>query len=217
MDAAIAGANLIWDPFGAVNSNSSTPRPFGDAVVGGFDFDIESMVDNMPVFGTQLRSLMVADPTKSYFLTTAPQRPYPDATDGAMLDGAVDFDAIWVQFYNNYCGLQSFTDTDTSRAQTSFNFDVWDGWAHNVSKNPNVRVFLGVPANTGAAGSGYESSSTLSCIISYRQNFSSFGGVMMWDSSHAYANSGFISAVASALTGSTSSLTHSFVPSSNCW
>ena len=57
-----------------------------------------------------------------------------------MLAGAVSFDAIWVQFYNNYCGLQSYT--AGSSTQNNFNFATWDNWAKTVSLNPNVKVML---------------------------------------------------------------------------
>lgn len=169
-------------------------------MIDGFDFDFESTVSNMVPFANQLRSLMTASTSttgKSYFLTAAPQCPYPDASDGAMLAGAVYFDAIWVQFYNNYCGLQSFT--VGSSTQNNFNYATWDNWAKTVSLNPNVKIMLGIPGNTGAAGSGYESGSTLASIISYCKSFSSFGGVMIWDMSQVYANSGFLSSVSSDL------------------
>lgn len=68
-----------------------------------------------------------------------------------------------------------------------------------MSKNPAVKVFLGVPASTTAAGSGYESPANLLPVIKYCKQFSSFGGVMMWDASQAIANSGFLSGVASDL------------------
>lgn len=113
-----------------------------------------------------------------------------------MLAGAVYFDAIWIQFYNNYCGLQSFTVGSTT--QNNFNFATWDNWAKTVSLNPNVKVILGIPGNTGA-GAGYESGSTLASIISYCKSFSSFGGVMIWDMSQVYANSGFLDSVSSDL------------------
>jgi len=113
-----------------------------------------------------------------------------------MLAGAVYFDAIWVQFYNNYCGLQSFT--VGSSTQNNFNFATWDNWAKTVSLNPNVKIILGIPGNTGA-GAGYQSGSTLASIISYCKSFSSFGGVMIWDMSQVYANSGFLNAVSSDL------------------
>jgi chitinase len=153
----------------------------------------------MPPFANQLRSLMSASTPstgKTYYLTAAPQCPYPDAADGPMLAGQVSFDAIWIQFYNNYCGLQSFT--VGSSTQNNFNFDTWDNWAKTVSLNPNVKVILGVPGNTGA-GAGYESGSTLADIIAYSKSFSSFGGVMVWDMSQAYANSGFLDSVSADL------------------
>jgi chitinase len=187
----------MWQTFGPVSSNTAVHRPFGDAVIDGFDFDFESSVNNMPAFGNQLRSYFSQDTSKTYYLTAAPQCPYPDAADNPMLDGSVYFDAVWVQFYNNYCGLQSYVAGTTT--QNNFNFDTWDNWAHTTSLNPNVKVFLGIPANTGAAGSGYEPVSTLTSIISYVQSFSSFGGVMMWDATQAYANGGFISGIQSAL------------------
>lgn len=197
--AAEAGAELLWNTFGPVptSNTSEVLRPFGDAVIDGFDFDFESPVSNTPAFANKLRQYYSADTSKQYYLTAAPQCVYPDAADDSMLDGTVFFDAIWVQFYNNYCGLQSFTPNNTM--QTNFNFDRWDAWAHQTSKNPNVRIYVGVPASPNAAGSGYESASDLTPIIDYAATFSSFGGIMMWDASEAYSNPGFISGVASAL------------------
>jgi chitinase len=143
---------------------------------------------------------MDADTAKSgkkWFLTAAPQCPYPDAADNDMLSGAVFFDAIWVQFYNNYCGLQSFA--PDSSVQNNFNFHTWDNWAKTVSKNPAIEVLLGVPGSPGAAGSGYVTGSILASIITYCGQFSSFGGVMIWDMSQVYANPGFLDGVSSDL------------------
>ncbi len=64
---------------------------------------------------------------------------------------------------------------------------------------------LGVPGDSGAAGSGYEPPSTLASIISYAKTFSSFGGVMIWDMSQVWANSGFLDGVSSALGGAPAS------------
>jgi chitinase len=198
--SAINAANNIWAMFGPETAGSSVNRPFGSAEVDGFDFDFESGVSNVAPFANQLRSLMDADTAasgKQWFLTAAPQCPYPDSADNAMLSGAVYFDAIWVQFYNNYCGLQSFVSGATT--QNNFNFLTWDNWAKTVSQNPAVKVLLGVPGSPSAAGSGYESGSTLTSIISYCKQFSSFGGVMTWDMSQIYANEGFLDGVYSDL------------------
>lgn len=213
-EAAIAGAQLLWQTFGPVSSDTSINRPFGDAVVDGFDFDFESTVDNMPTFANELRTLFAEDTSKTYFLTAAPQCPYPDVADNPMLDGTVYFDAIWVQFYNNYCGINSYVAGSTT--QDDFNFDTWDTWAKSTSLNPDVKVFLGIPGDTTAASSGYESASTITSIVDFIQTsgYSSFGGVMIWDASQVYANSGFLSGIASALGSSSAASSTSTTKSS---
>ncbi|KAJ5936114.1 hypothetical protein N7454_005412 [Penicillium verhagenii] len=205
--AAIAGAKMIWETFGPVSTNTSINRPFGDSVVDGFDFDFESTVTNMPAFANELRTLFAEDTSKTYYLTAAPQCPYPDAADNPMLDGAVYFDAIWVQFYNNYCGVNYFTAGSTTQAD--FNFDSWNTWATTISLNPDVKVFLGIPGGSTAAGTGYESASTIASIVDFivEEEYTSFGGVMMWDASQVYANDGFLSSIASALGSSSTSTT----------
>ena len=142
---------------------------------------------------------MNSDTSKTYYLSAAPQCPFPDLADNAMLNGTVRFDMIFVQFYNNYCGLQSYV--AGAEEQWNFNMNQWDTWAKTVSKSRDVKIFLGVPADLTAAGSGYTSSGALQPIIEYSKTFGSFGGVMMWDASQAYANAGFLGQVKSALTG----------------
>ncbi|EFW14615.1 hypothetical protein D8B26_006991 [Coccidioides posadasii str. Silveira] len=195
-EEAIAGANLIWETFGP-QKNSSRPRPFGDATVDGFDLDFEATVRNMVPFANRLRSLMAADASKKYFLTVAPQCPYPDLYNKEMLEGKVDFDAVFVQFYNNFCGLNTFE--PGQEEQKSFNLGEWNEWAKTVSKNKKVKVIVGAPANQRAAGSGYVDASKLAEIVKYSRKFSSFGGVMLWDASQAYANGNFIETVKGAL------------------
>lgn len=156
----------------------------------------------MPAFANQLRRYFSQDPFKKYYLTAAPQCSNPDAANSPMLDSTVFFDAIWVQFYNNYCGVQSYV--PVSSTQNDFNFDVWDNWARFTSLNKNVKIFLGVPGGISAAGSGYEPVPSLSPIIKYIQSFKSFGGVMIWDASQAIANREFIPGVQSALSPASS-------------
>lgn len=189
--AAVAAANNVWAMFGPEQAGSTVKRPFGQAVVDGFDFDFESTTQNMPPFATQLRGLMTAATTaggKPYYLSAAPQCPYPDLADNDMLNGGVSFDFIQVQFYNNYCGVSSFVAGASS--QPSYNFDTWDDWAKTGSANRNVKVLVGIPANTGA-GAGYTSGKVLQAALEYSEGFTSFGGVMMWDMSQLYKNPGF--------------------------
>ncbi|OTB17575.1 glycoside hydrolase family 18 protein [Daldinia sp. EC12] len=195
--SAESAAQSVWDLFG---SDTSKPnRPFLSAVVDGFDFDFESTTQNFAPFASKLRSLMDADGSKKYYLSAAPQCPYPDAAMNDMLNGVISFDFIMIQFYNNYCGVSSFVPGSTT--QNNFNFQTWDDWAKNTSKNKNVKVLLGVPANTGAGG-GYQPADALAPVIQYSKQFSSFGGAMMWDMSQLFQNSGFLDSVYSSLTGS---------------
>lgn len=64
---------------------------------------------------------------------------------------------------------------------------VRDNWARTVSPNSNVKIYIGAPASSTAAGQGFEDAATLSSIATQmRKSFPSFGGVMLWDASQAY-------------------------------
>ena len=64
-----------------------------------------------------------------------------------------------------------------------------DNWAKTVSTNPNVKIYIGAPASS-TAGGGYVDAATLSNIaLETRSQYSSFGGVMLWDASQAYGAS----------------------------
>ncbi|KAK6597417.1 chitin recognition protein [Botrytis cinerea] len=175
-DAATTAAKNVWAAFGPKTS-SSTTRPFGDAVVDGFDFDIETQgLTNLDVFAQELRTLSDAETSKKYYLTAAPQCPYPDQADKSFLQGAVSFDAVFVQFYNNNCGLNKFVKGSTT--QSEFNMATWDKWASTTSKNKNVKVFVGIPGSTSAATTGYIDQATLTDLITYSKTFKSFGGII---------------------------------------
>ncbi|KAI0757303.1 class III chitinase [Daedaleopsis nitida] len=175
---AEAIADEIWNDF---LGGSSSTRPFGDAVLDGVDLDIEQGGSNgYAAFVNRLRTY-TNGASKKYYYTAAPQCVYPDASLGPVLD-AVAFDAVYVQFYNNPCGLQTYNSAN------GFNFGVWDIWAKN-SKNPNVKIYVGAPGSPTAAGGGYQDPATLATVLkNTRGRFPSFGGVMLWDASQAYVN-----------------------------
>lgn len=195
---AAAYAQTIWDLF---LGGSSSTRPFGSAVLDGIDMDIEGGSQTGFVsFLSALRTLMNGG-SKPYYITAAPQCPYPDAYIGTTLN-QFGFDAVYVQFYNNYCGLTNYNNPN------AWNFGTWDNWAKTVSPNPNVKVYIGAPASSSAAGSGYVTPSTITTIIQQTMaQYSSFGGVMLWDASQAYANSRYDISVKNALLGGTYSPT----------
>lgn len=182
-------ADTIWNLF---LGGSSATRPFGDAVLDGVDLDIEGGTSTgYAAFVNRIRS-HASGASKQYYITAAPQCVYPDAALGGVLNAA-SFDAIYVQFYNNQCGLQNFDNA------ADWNFGIWDNWARTISPNKNVKVFVGAPAATGA-GNGYQPISTLSSIaVKMRQSFPSFGGVMLWDASQAYVNNRYDLAIKNAL------------------
>ncbi|KAF9648538.1 class III chitinase [Thelephora ganbajun] len=189
-DQAQAFADTIWNLF---LGGSSSTRPFGSAVLDGIDLDIESGTSTgYPALVNRIRSL-ASGASKKYYVTAAPQCVYPDAALGGVLNSA-SFDAIYVQFYNNPCGLQNFN------SASKWNFGIWDYWARNVSPNKDVKVYIGAPGSAGGAGGGYVSISTLSSIaVKMRQSYPSFGGVMLWDASQAYVNGRYDLGIKNAL------------------
>lgn len=91
---AEAFADNIWNIF---LGGSSSTRPFGPAVLDGIDLDIEGGgTTNYVAFVNRIRSHAVGA-SKRYYITAAPQCPFPDANLGAVIN-AVGFDAVYVQF-----------------------------------------------------------------------------------------------------------------------
>ncbi|KAJ1726213.1 Chitinase 2 [Coemansia biformis] len=168
-------ANTVWDMFFKGNASR---RPFDDAVLDGIDLDIEGGGSTgYAAFINQLRSHYAGDTSKPYYIAAAPQCPFPDAYLGPTLDSAW-FDMVFVQFYNNFCGLNAYP--------SSFNFGDWDAWAKNKSINKDVKIYIGAPGSPSAASSGYVDGAALKTIYnSVRSNYSSLGGIMTWDVSQA--------------------------------
>lgn len=201
-----AFAEQVWDMF---LGGSSSTRPFGDAIVDGIDLDLESGQNNGYVaFIETLRSKFTSSSAKGrrYYITAAPQCPYPDIATKDALENSW-FDLVWVQFYNNVCGVHNY-------GTQHFNFDTWNNWATTVSANKDVRILLGVPGGPGAAGTGVIDASRLTTIVGGVKAYSNFGGVMMWDAGVA-RSSGLSSTAIKVLRQSSSSSPSSSLPSSS--
>ncbi|KAJ1944633.1 Chitinase 2, partial [Linderina macrospora] len=146
-------ADTVWNKF---FKGSDAQRPFDDAVLDGIDLDIEGGSDTgYTAFIEQLRLYYRSDSSKRYYIAAAPQCPFPDAYLGPVLNSAW-FDMVFVQFYNNYCGLNAFPGW--------FNFNDWDNWARTHSVNKDVKVFIGAPGASSAASYGYVDGATLKNI-----------------------------------------------------
>ncbi|KAJ2725418.1 Chitinase 2 [Coemansia sp. Benny D115] len=168
-------ADTVWNMF---FKGSANERPFDDAVLDGIDLDIEGgSPEGYKAFIDTLRGHYASDPSRQYYIAAAPQCPFPDAYLGNVLNSAW-FDMVYVQFYNNYCGLNAYP--------SWFNFADWDNWAKTSSINKNVKVYIGAPGSPSAASSGYVSGSTLRNIYNdVRSQYSSLGGIMTWDVSQS--------------------------------
>lgn len=80
---AVEFATFLWEAFGPEDTSKTTPRPFGNAVVDGFDFDIENFLvhgedsgDLNRGYGTMvttLRTLYESDNSKTYYVSAAPR------------------------------------------------------------------------------------------------------------------------------------------------
>ncbi|XP_028761979.1 hevamine-A-like [Neltuma alba] len=108
---------------------------------------------------------------RKVYLTAAPQCPYPDAWMGNALKTGL-FDYVWVQFYNTNppCQYASGSITNLKNA--------WNQWTSSV---PADKIFLGLPASTNAAGSGFIPASDLtSKVLPAIKGSPKYGGVMLW-------------------------------------
>ncbi|CAK9436528.1 uncharacterized protein LODBEIA_P10860 [Lodderomyces beijingensis] len=184
-------ATTLWNKFGG---GTDSERPFDDAIVDGFDFDIENKKQTgYAALANKLRKYF-ASSSKKYYLSAAPQCPYPDESVGELM-AQVDLDFAFIQFYNNYCSINK-----------QFNWDTWSQYA----SGKNIKLYLGVPGSSSSAGSGYVDSNTLQNTISNIKSDPHFGGVSVWDISSA--PQGFMNQISQALAGSLPAQ-----PSTNTW
>ncbi|KAG7191251.1 Chitinase 1, partial [Scheffersomyces spartinae] len=165
-------ATTLWNKFGG---GSDAERPFDDAVVDGFDFDIEHGAETGYVALAEGLKSYFATASKKYYLGAAPQCPYPDATLNQLLT-SVALDYSFIQFYNNYCNLGP-----------NFNWASWAEYAATVSPNKDIQLFLGLPGSEVSA-SGYTPSATVNKYLSDIQCGPNFGGFAIWDASSAWSN-----------------------------
>ncbi|KAI3403262.2 CHT2 [Candida oxycetoniae] len=171
-DDATKFADTLWNKFG--KGQGDDERPFDDAVVDGFDFDIEIGENTgYPELASSLRNKFGEDSSKQYYLSASPQCPYPDTKVGTLLAN-VPVDYAFIQFYNNYCSVDG-----------QFNYDTWSNFAKSAP-NPNMELFVGVPA-TGNVN-GYVDIEKLSETINQIKCDPHFGGVSLWDASGAWIN-----------------------------
>ncbi|KAF8413268.1 hypothetical protein HHK36_001244 [Tetracentron sinense] len=170
-------ATYLWNNF---LGGTSSSRPLGDAVLDGIDFDIESSTQYWEDLAKYLYNY--SEQGKKVYLTAAPQCPFPDAYLGTALNTGL-FDYVWVQFYNNPpC---QYTSGNTENLINS-----WNLWTTSVNA---IKFFLGLPASSQAAGSGFIPADVLtSQILPAIKSSAKYGGVMLWSK---YYDDGYSSTI----------------------
>lgn len=165
-DDARSLADYLWNNFLGGHSNS---RPLGDAVLDGIDFDIEGGEPHYAALAKRLSEY--SKQGRKVYLAAAPQCPFPDYWLGSALSTGL-FDYVWIQFYNNpQC---QYTSSNGDKFKNS-----WKQWTSSISAG---QFFIGLPASSAAAGSGYVQPNELkSQVLPFAKGSAKYGGVMLWN------------------------------------
>lgn len=171
-------AHTLWHFFG--ESHEEKNRPFGEALIDGFDFDIESNGQiGYLAMAKELKRIANEKGTKDYLFTAAPQCVYPDTCMSKLIE-EFELDRLYIQFYNNKeCELES----------DGFNFDEWVKGA--VERGHSTKLYIGLPSAEQAASSGFVSdvallNDTVGKILEGPHGAELFGGLMFWDASRGF-------------------------------
>lgn len=192
-------ANFLWAAFGPVNATKSTvPRPWGNATVDGFDFDIESLISPAPQKNYQTsgyaaminrfkNDLFPTDTSKSYYISGSPLCGLPDSHFSTVMQTAW-FDFLWIQFYNNdVCsarvGIQKLNGKTT-------NDITYTNWTTSTSLNTNVKMFIGLPAakNASTESTYYLTPAEAQKLTQEFYKNTHFGGIMLWEATYSANN-----------------------------
>jgi chitinase len=183
---AIDFARIIWQMFlsdpNAPNTNRSISRPFDDTMLDGIDLDIETGGSTgYQEFVHHLRKMMDSCNKKRYYLSGAPQCPFPDENFNWMISNtsiAQSFDFLNIQYYDNPC---NYVPGNPTNFKTS-----WGSWT-SFAKENKIKLNLGLLAEKDTHH-GYVQRSNLCDMLKIVTSCPSFGGVMIWDSSWDYNN-----------------------------
>jgi chitinase len=188
-------AAFIWGAVGPNNATWTGPRPFGDVVLDGIDFDIETPQSSLPAgvytytgiaAAAQAFRTIWATQGVQRLLTAAPQCVVPDSRMQYAL-AQVSFDAVFIQFYNTpACSATAYFD-----GSGTFSYDQWISWLQANSANPGIQAYIGLPAAPAAASPGYyltaAEAQTLACLYGNKYP-TMFGGVMLYEMTYSANN-----------------------------
>ena len=134
-------------------------------------------------FVSALRTVMNQDTSKTYYISAAPQCPFPDASIPMPSMQTMDF--IFMQFYNNGpCNIGK-----GATFISSFN-----QWSTVLSSNSTTvlgpRLYVGMRACAACGPNEHIDFPALPAFIQSAQatNVKNLGGVMLWDASSGINN-----------------------------
>ena len=193
---AVAFASTVWDIFGG--GTSDVGRPFGNNKLDGFDIgqypersllwstctnSLQDTEQKNPAyytnFTTALRQTFTQDPSKTYYISAAPQCPRPDAS--IPLDAMQEMDFVWVQFYNN---------GDCNVGESGFMASL-TAWSGDLSANgAGPQLYIGGPACETCGPHGFLEPTAVAPAIQavHSAGLKNVGGMMLWDGSEAMLN-----------------------------
>ncbi|OJJ48479.1 hypothetical protein ASPZODRAFT_62397, partial [Penicilliopsis zonata CBS 506.65] len=181
-DSAIAFADFLWGAFGPVDDTwiaNNGPRPFGGAVVDGFDFDIENNGGyGYATMVKRLREHFADYPDQTFYISGAPQCVIPDPQLAHAITHS-EFDFVWVQFYN--------TEECAASNSDGFNYDDWVTFLQQ-GESANAKLMIGLPADTDSdyyLTPDQVNSLVETEIAAYPDTF---GGIMIWEATSSDEN-----------------------------
>ncbi|KAJ4286043.1 Chitinase 2 [Kalmusia sp. IMI 367209] len=199
-------ADFLWGAFGPPDDDwkaQGKPRPFGDQYVDGFDLDLEALMDPIPFQGYQYlnyhylvsrwKNVLFPSKTGNFYISSAPQCVVPDIRLADAISQS-HFDFIFAQFYNTASCSARRGYEGLSTSTTSFTFDQWVDWLKvHSTVNPNVKLYLGLPADSQAVPSdptAYLSPMEANDVISFykAKYLDIFGGIMLWEATISSKN-----------------------------
>ncbi|KAL5093222.1 hypothetical protein Trisim1_011027 [Trichoderma cf. simile WF8] len=181
--------NQLWGMFGPVQANYTGPRPFGTAVLDGFDMDIENpdSAFSYAFFVQEMNQLFETDHSKKYYMTGAPQCIVPDANMGDMMFNG-KFDLLYIQFYNTpQCSargaISGYNPKDGSLQY--FSYDAFQEFITvSFSQSKGAKLYIGLPASPNAADNDenyFLTPDEAAKLINEYRYHPGFGGIMLWD------------------------------------
>lgn len=140
--------------------------------------------DNYDTFASTLRAHYDNTSSKTYYLSSTPQCPYPDASNPLAMLLLCDF--VWVQFYNN-------PDCEIGSSNFSNSVQAWSSRLGNSALSPLPKLYIGAPSFSGAGSTAYSAIGNAAGMETIAKEVKSFGlpnlgGIMFWDGSEGLDN-----------------------------